>query len=100
MEVRALASSGTTVRVQARDFMDVVKVRYGDEHGPHNLYRYVDYSSPVALRTDGDVLYVYWSEALIHVDTWLLAYDLASRREIDRRRVDPRDIGGIKTASR
>ena len=89
-------STGTTVRIQARDFMDVVKVQYGDEPEPHGLYRYVDYSSPTAHRTDGDILYVYWGEALIHNDSWLLAYDLASRRGIDRRRVDPHDIGGAK----
>ena len=87
-------SSGTTVHIQARDFMDVVKVNYGD--GPHDLYRYVDYSSPIALKVAGDVLYVYWGEALIHSDRWLLAYDLASRREIYRRRVDPRDIDGTR----
>jgi hypothetical protein len=87
-------SGGNTVRIQARDFMDVVKVHYGDERRPHNLYRYVDYSSPIALRTDGDILYVYWSETLIHNERWLLAYDLASHREIERRRVDALDIGG------
>lgn len=86
-------SSGTTVRIQADDFMDVVKVHYRDESKAHDLYRYVDYSSPISLRTAGDILYVYWGEALIHSDHWLLAYDLARRREIDRRRVDPHDIG-------
>lgn len=86
-------SRGTTVHIQATDFMDVVKVHYRGESKPRDLYRYVDYSSPIALRTDGDILYVCWGEALIHSDIWLLAYDLASRREIDRRRVDPRDVG-------
>ena len=86
-------SGGATVRIQATDFMDVVKVQYRDESRPRHLYRYVDYSSPIALRTDGDILYVNWGEALLHSDIWLMAYDLASRREIDRRRVDPRDIG-------
>lgn len=86
-------SNGTTVRIQANGFMDVVRVHYRDESHAHDLYRYVDYSSPIALRTDGDILYVYWGEALIHSDNWLLAYDLASRHEVDRRRVDPGDIG-------
>ena len=89
-------SSGTTVRIQARDFMDVVKVHFRDESKPHDLYRYVDYSSPIDLRTDGDTLYVHWGEALLHSDNWLLAYDLAHRREIDRRRVDPRDMGIVR----
>jgi hypothetical protein len=96
MELRALASERHEGAHPTRDFTDVVKVQFADEPGPHDLYRYVAYSSPVALRTDGDVLCVYWSEALIHEDRWLLAYDLASRREIDRRRVDPRDIGGTR----
>jgi hypothetical protein len=82
------------VHIEADGFMDVVKVRYGQEAQLHNLYKYVDYSSPIAIRIDGDILYVYWGEALIHSDYWLLAYDLANDREIDRRRVDPRDITG------
>ena len=40
--------NGTMVRIQARGFIDVVKVHYRDESQPHDLYRYVDYSSPIA----------------------------------------------------
>lgn len=95
-KVEHLLASGAKVAIQASDFMDVVKIQYGGEPGSHDLYRYVDYSSPSALRLNGDVLYVCWGETLIHSEWWLLAYDLANRREIDRRRVDPLDVGHAK----
>jgi len=85
-------SNGSTVRVRARDRMDVVTVHYSDETAPKRLYEYEDYSHPVAIRRAGSKLFTYWSETLIHTDWWLLAYDIENRREIERRRVDPRDM--------
>ena len=83
---------GASVRVHARRQMAVVSVQYSDETAPRPLYKYEDYSNPVAIRTAGNVLYVSWDEILLHADHWILAYDLASRREIERRRVDPNDL--------
>jgi hypothetical protein len=85
-------SNGAKVRVRARDHLDVVTIHYPDETTPKPLYEYEDYSNPVAIRRAGGKLFVYWAETLLHTDCWLLAYDLESRREIERRRVDPRDM--------
>lgn len=49
-------------------------------------------ATPVEIRAADNVLYVHWVEILIRIDHWLLAYDLASRREIVRRRIDPGDL--------
>jgi hypothetical protein len=89
-------ASGTTVRVQARSHLDVVKVHYPDERAPRTLYEYEDYSNPVAIRIAGNKLFVHWAESLFHIDHWLLAYDIEHRREVERRRVDPRDMLALK----
>src|ERR1044072_7101608 len=34
-----------------------VKIKYDDEAAERELYRHVDYSSPIELRTGGDILY-------------------------------------------
>jgi hypothetical protein len=85
-------AGGTTVRVHARSHMDVVKVHYPDEAAPRTLYDYEEYSNPVAIRIAGNKLFVHWAESLFHIDHWLLAYDIENRREVERRRVDPRDM--------
>jgi hypothetical protein len=88
-------SAGIRARIQARGQMDVVRIEYSDETQARTLYEYEDYSSPIAVRVTHGRLFVYWSETLIHTDWWLLAYDLAHRRELERRRVDPRDMPSI-----
>ena len=85
-------AKGVAARIQARDHMDVVKVHYGDEPAPRELYRYVDYSNPIAIRRDGHKLFVCWVEILFRPNYWLLEYDLERRRETQRRRVDPKDL--------
>ena len=72
--------------------MDVVTVHYQDEPAPRTLYDYENYSNPVAIRIAGNKLFVHWAESLVHIDYWLLAYDIENRREVERRRVDPRDM--------
>lgn len=89
-------ASGTTVRVHARGHLDVVKVHYPDEPAPRTLYEYEDYSNPVAIRIAGNTLFVHWVESLFHIDHWLLAYDIENRREVERRRVHPRDMLALK----
>ena len=86
--------------VQARALMDVVRVRYSDESAARVLYKYVDYSSPMALRTADNLLHLYWAETLFRTDYWLLASDLASRREVARRRVDVHDMPRIQPSTR
>jgi hypothetical protein len=56
------------------------------------LHKYVDYVSTADMRTAGSVLYVHWVERLLRTDHWLLAYDLANRREIARLKIDPDDL--------
>jgi len=82
-------SNGATMRVEASDHTDVVRVHYGDESEARALYDYEDYSNPKAIRIAGNTLFVYWEETLLHTDCWLFEYDLENRREIGRRRVDP-----------
>jgi hypothetical protein len=89
-------SNGAKVRVRARDHMDVVTIQYSDETAPKPLYGYEDYSNPVGIRSAGRKLFVCWAETLLHTDWWLLAYDVENRREIERRRVDPRDMPPIR----
>lgn len=95
-DVSLLLANGAQVRVRALDHMSVVTVQYADEAAPKALYDYEDYSNPEAIRSAGHKLFVYWSETLLHTDWWLLAYDLENRREIERRRVDPRDMLPIR----
>jgi hypothetical protein len=85
-------ANGVVARIQARDHMDAVKLHYGDEPEPRNLYRYVDYSNPVGIRRDGPTLFVCWAETLFRTNYWLLEYDLERRRETQRRLVDPKDL--------
>jgi len=85
-------SRGAKARIQARGGMDVVRLHYLDEATPRTLYDYEDYSNPIAIRVSGRKLFVYWGETLIHTDHWLLTYDLENRQEIERRRVDPKDM--------
>ena len=70
----------------------VVRIKYPDESVERDIYKEVDYSSPIEIRTDAATLYVYWVEPLITTDYFLVAYDMSSRREITRRRVDPLDV--------
>lgn len=91
-----LADVQTKIQIQAHPYMAVVRVKYEDEDNERPLYNYVDYSHPKEIRTAGQVLYVYWTESLFHTDHWLLAYDLAGRREVIRRRVDPDDLAQIQ----
>jgi hypothetical protein len=79
-------------RIQAGGHMDVVRLQYPDEAAPRTLYEYEDYSNPQAIRVSGRKLFVYWSATLLHTNHWLLAYDVENRREIERRRVDPKDL--------
>jgi hypothetical protein len=87
-----LAQTRTTVQISAFPYMSVVRVKYDDEIDVRDLYEYVDYSHPSEIRTAVQLLYVHWSETLLHTDHWILLYDLAARREIARRRIDPRDL--------
>jgi hypothetical protein len=87
-----LPDEETYVRVQAYPHMAVAKVKYGNESDFRSLYAYVDYSNPLQIRTNGEILYVHWEETLVGTKHWLLAYDLAARREIARRRIDADDL--------
>ena len=86
-------SNGVRASVRAQAHMAVARVQYSDEPQERELYRYKDYSNPISLRTQGPVLYLYWAESLIGTDHWILAYDLAARRERSRARVVPDDLG-------
>ena len=78
--------------VRGRNFIDVISLMYSDESEARKLYTYVDYSNPIAVRRAGDVMYVYWVETLFRSEYWLLAYDLRARKEVERRRIDPKDL--------
>lgn len=84
------------VRVQAYPRMAVAKVKYGNEGDFRSLYTYVDYSNPLQIRTSGEILYVHWEETLLGTTHWLLAYDLAGRGEIARRRIDAADLAQLR----
>jgi hypothetical protein len=83
---------GVRVSVRARSHMDAVRVKYSDEPEERELYRYIDYSNPVSLRTKGRVLYVYWTETLLGTSHWVIAYDLFERRQLSRKRLVQGDI--------
>lgn len=85
-------SGGAIVRIHAPGHMGVVRVQYPDEAQPRQLYKYKDYSNPIAIRIRGHKLFVHWAETLFGTDYWLLAYDIENRREIEKRRVDPKDM--------
>ncbi len=84
--------SQTTVRLHAAAHMGVVKIQYGDESAEHALYKYVDYSSPIEIRVTDRVVYVHWAKTLFDTDHYILAYDIAARRVIIKRRIDPDDL--------
>jgi len=87
-----LPGTDVRARVRARSHMAVVTVKYSDESQDREMYQYQDYSNPVSLRTRGPILYVHWAETLFGTDHWVLAYDLAARRELSRERIVPGDI--------
>jgi hypothetical protein len=87
-----LSERQTTVGVKAYEFPCVVSVKYADEGVGGGLYEYLDYSHPHEIRTAGDIIYVHWSHGVISDEDWLMAYDLAARREITRREIDPDDL--------
>lgn len=91
-DFRALLDGGVVVNIRAQDHFDVVRVTYSDDRKARALYKYKDYSSPIAIRRSGNVLYVYWAETLFRANYWILAYDLQARKELERRRVDAKDI--------
>jgi hypothetical protein len=82
----------TTARVWAPAYPGTATIKYIGEGDEHRLYKYVDYSGVREIRTAGNILYVYWIDGVFRPDNWLLAYDLAGRREIARRKIDPRDL--------
>jgi|SRR2546423_7503119 len=84
--------SQTTALVQAVAHMGNARVKYGDEAEARALYKYVDYSSPIEIRATDRVIYVHWAETLLRTDHYILAYDLAKRCEVTRRRIDPSDL--------
>jgi hypothetical protein len=90
-----LPAGAVVATVRARGFMDVVRVQYSDEPDERQIYRYRDYSSPLQIRTAGNLLYVYWAVTLFRVDYSLLIYDLANRREVARRRVKYEDMPAV-----
>jgi hypothetical protein len=89
------SGSQAAVRVQGGTAR-VVRIKYQDESADRALYKYVDYTRPVEIRTNGNTLYVYWVETLIVTKHWILAYDILSRREVARARIDPADLKDIQ----
>jgi hypothetical protein len=82
----------TTALVQVPRSIGVVAIKYDDEDSSRDLYRSAEYTIPVEIRTNGNVLYVHWAEPLFGQNHWVLAYDMAARGEIGKRRVDPNDL--------
>lgn len=82
----------TPIQVKAIGHMGVVWVKYSDENNERKLYEYFDYSHVREIRIAQNVLYVSWAETLFRTDYWLMAYDLANRREIVRCKIDPQDL--------
>ena len=89
-----IPESQTTAAVRAVAHMGVIRVKYSDEDGERPLYGYEDYSHPKEIRVGENILYAHWSESLMWTDHWVMAYDLAKRCEITRRRIDPGDLMG------
>jgi hypothetical protein len=88
-----LPEAQTAVQVSTSHIgFGVVSIKYADEASLKPLYQYYDYSHPEEIRTSRNILYVRWQEILFRTDDWLLAYDLANRREILRRKIDPDDL--------
>ena len=84
--------SQTTARVHAAEHNSVVKIKFADEDKERELYSYMDYTHPKEIRTAENILYVRWVEILFRTNYWILAYDMDSRREIMRRRIDMADL--------
>jgi hypothetical protein len=82
----------TTALVRVPSPIGVVTIRYNDEGASQALYRSAEYTSPVEIKTHDNVLYVHWVEPLFGFNHWILAYDLANRNEIVKRRIDPKDL--------
>ena len=87
-----LPDSQTTVQVKGFAFSSVVGITYSDEGVQRKLYEYFDYSHPHVIRMAGTILYVHWTESLLITENFLMAYDMAARREILRRKIDPGDL--------
>jgi len=90
-----IPGSKTTANVQAASSAGIATIKYSDESARRNLYEWTDYSSPAGIRIGENVLYVHWTHTLFNTKHWMLAYDLAGRREIARRRIDPGDLGRV-----
>jgi hypothetical protein len=82
----------TTALVRVPSPIGVVTISYDDEDTSRALYRSAEYTSPVEIKTHGNVLYVHWVEPLFGFNHWVLAYDLADRNEVVKRRIDPKDL--------
>jgi hypothetical protein len=82
----------TTALVRVPSPIGVVAIRYDNEGTSRTLYRSAEYTSPVEIKTHGNVLYVHWVEPLFGFNHWILASDLANRNEIVKRRIDPKDL--------
>jgi hypothetical protein len=82
----------TIALVRVPSSIGVVTIKYDDEDSSRPLYRSAEYTSPVEIRAKGNVLYVHWVEPLFGYNHWVLAYDLADRSEIGKRRIDPNDL--------
>jgi hypothetical protein len=83
--------SHTEVWVRVPSKVGVVTIKYNDEADSRPLYRKAEYTTPVEVRVKQNVLYVRWVEPLFGYNHWLLAYDLAARSEVVKRRFDPND---------
>jgi hypothetical protein len=88
-----IPGSKTTAQVTASSSGGITTIKYSDEGAARDLYEYTEYTSPTEIRIAGNVLYVLWVSPLFGPRHWLLVYDLAGRREIMRRRIDPNDLG-------
>jgi len=84
-----LSTQALSARVRAND---VVTVTFSDETAGRKLYEYLDKSYVISVRTAGEILYVHWNHTMVGSKYWLMAYDLSTRRELARARVDPTDL--------
>jgi hypothetical protein len=82
----------TTALVRVPSSIGVVTIKYDDDASSRALYRSAEYTSPVEIKTKESILYVHWVEPLFGYNHWILAYDIAARREIGKRRIDPNDL--------
>jgi hypothetical protein len=90
-----IPGSSATAQVQATSSTGIATIKYSDDGATRNLYEWVDYCSPAGIRIGENVIYVHWTHTFFNTKHWILAYDLAGRREIMRRHIDPDDIGGV-----